>query len=114
VRSLRTAAAVALTIAVIVAILADAIVFLSRPAWTAQLATRGYNACLLSAAQNGTYTTTDDGTSALLLMHTCDTDRREWLNACMAHGDSNIDCVLKSALRALLTIVILEDLRTSK
>ena len=113
-RTLRALAAVALTIAVVIAILADAIVFVSRPAWPAQLVAHGYNACLLTAARNGTYTTTDDGTSALLLMHTCDTDRREWLNACMAHGDSNIDCVLKSALRALLTIVILEDLRTFK
>src|ERR1700729_2859173 len=113
-KAFRALGAVALATAVVIAILADAVVFISRPARPAQLVARGYNACLLTAAQNGKYTTTDDGTSALLLMHTCDTDRREWLNACMAHGDSNIDCVLKSALRALLTIVILEDLRTSK
>jgi hypothetical protein len=55
------------------AIVAAAGLVLSTPAFSAQTRTSAYDVCLLHAAHaGGYYTSLDDGTSALSLMHACD------------------------------------------
>jgi hypothetical protein len=85
----------------------------SVPAFPAQPVANSYDVCLLRIAHGGGYyTSLDDGTSALALMHQCDIDRADWVVRCVAGDpDKYTDCLLKSSMRALLAVVAIEDLR---
>jgi hypothetical protein len=97
----------------VLAIVAAAGLVFSAPAYPAQTRTSSYDVCLLRTAHGGGYyTSLDDGTSALALMHQCDIDRADWVVRCVAGDpDKYTDCLLKSSMRALLAVVAIEDLR---
>ena len=92
--------------------IAAGIVF-SVPAFSAQpVAVAPYDSCLLHVAQSGAYySSLDGGKSALQLMYACDAYRHAWLNQCASDGTTYGDCQMLGAMRALLTIVALEDIR---
>ena len=97
----------------VLAIAAAAGLAISSTAFATQPIANSYDACLLRIAHSGGYyTSLDDGTSALALMHACDADRADWVVRCVAGDpDRYTDCFLKSGMRALLAVVAIEDLR---
>jgi hypothetical protein len=107
-----TAAAVVAVLLWVALILAGLAVF-AVPAFPATIKPSAYDACLMRAAlQSPYYTSTDQGESAVALAHFCDPSRFDWITNCVAHDSNFYDCTLKSAMRAMLTIVLAEDART--
>jgi hypothetical protein len=86
---------------------------ISSPAFATQPVANSYDACLLRIAHaGGYYTSLDNGDSAIALMHQCDVPRAEWIVRCVAGDPSRYsDCFVKSGMRALLTVVVIEDVR---
>jgi hypothetical protein len=63
--------------------------------------TKAFNDCLLSQAQNGSYTSSDGGVSAIRLMGQCEAQWNAWQDQCIAAGgDTDGDCTLKAAMLA--------------
>jgi len=57
--------------------------------------------CVLPAAQYGQYSSYDGGKSArTLLLNQCPREFLNWVDACLARGDSNANCNLKAMLIA--------------
>jgi hypothetical protein len=111
-RTWHNLAALAVLVAIAIVTWVLVLMVLAVPAFSAQaVVTKGYDACLLAEAQRGSYSSTDGGFSALALMRRCDADRLPWLNRCSVRGDTYFDCQLLSAMRAMLMVVVVEDLQ---
>jgi hypothetical protein len=96
----------------VLAIMAGAVLAISSPAFSAQPVANSYDVCLLRTAQGGGYfTSLDNGDSAIALMHSCDPYRSAWINQCVTGNGNYSDCAMKSGMRALLTVVVIEDAR---
>jgi hypothetical protein len=113
----RTLAVVAIAIAAVLlwlAVILGGFALFSRPAFPATtIKPSAYDTCLMRAAlRSPYYSSTDGGDSAVALIHFCDNERFDWINQCVAHDGNFYDCTLKSAVRAMLSIVLAEDART--
>lgn len=76
-------------------------------AQSASPVTKAFTDCLLSQAQKGSYTSSDGGRSAVLLMGECDAEWKAWHDQCMASGDTDGDCTLKAGTLAQSTLLLL-------
>jgi hypothetical protein len=89
-----------------------AVLAIGSPAFPASITPNAYDSCLLHVAQGGGYfTSLDNGDSAIALMHQCDPYRSAWINQCVTGNGNYSDCAMKSGMRALLTVVVIEDAR---
>jgi hypothetical protein len=57
---------------------------LSALAQSESAVTKAYGDCLMLQAQNGPYTSSDNGKSALQLMAQCETQWKAWVDQCIA------------------------------
>ena len=112
-RTWQSLAAVKLLAAIAIAVWIAVLVVMSVPAFPATIKPSAYDTCLMRAAlQSPYYSSTDQGDSAIALMHFCDPSRFDWINECTTRNSNFYDCSMKSAMRAMLTIVLAEDART--
>jgi hypothetical protein len=82
-------------------------VSLSVEAQSGGAITKAFTDCLLSRAQNGSYTSFDGGKSAMLLMGQCTAQWNAWQDKCMADGDTDGGCTLKAAMLAQSALKLL-------
>src|SRR5271165_2733397 len=80
---------------------------MSVQAQSASPVTKAFTDCLLSQAQKGSYTSSDGGRSAMLLMGECDATWKSWHDQCMASGDTDGNCTLKAAMLAQSALKLL-------
>jgi hypothetical protein len=80
VRTWQSITALAVLAAIAAAVWIAVLVVLSVPAFPATIKPSPYDACLMRAAlQSPSYTSTDQGESAVALAHFCDPSRFDWI-----------------------------------